>query len=491
MTGAIMKIPFLSNILDAIPGIKNPTTPLSFREKLKWTAIIMGVYFIMFSVPAFGVSQSALQSAEFTIINTIFAARIGTLVTVGIGPIVLSSIILQMLQGAGAIKIDLNDPEQKARFQSMQKLAAIVIAIIEALIFTSTTITLSNPAFFWIVVLQLAVSGVVIIFLDEMMTKYGITSGINLFIAGGVAYAIVAGTVNIIIIHEVVGAIAGGGATAIPNAILSFGPLFFAIIVFLLSIYVLDMKIELPLVFSQFRGIGGRLPIPFLYVSVLPVILATSLTVSLGVWLRVAANVTGPIAPVVHFFAYYSNSTSGAGATLTGGLVYLMQPPGYLPYSSPYGVGGYGTYFYILETYTSPLYMPWGGPPLLIPEWVHFIIYTLILVVLCIIFGKFWVGMTGQSPKELSEQLQDVGWQIPGFRRDPRMIESVLNKYIPTITVLGSIFVALLAAFAAITGAIGNGMGILLTAGIMYGVYQQLEQENMFKGYPALEKFLS
>ncbi len=486
-----MKFPFLNRILDVIPGIKNPATPLSFKEKLKWTAIVMAVYFIMFSTPAFGVNLAALNSPEFLVINTIFAARIGTLVTVGIGPIVLSSIILQMLQGAGAFKMDLNDPEQRARFQSMQKAMAIIIAIIEAVIFTSTTVVLTNPSFFGIVVMQLAISGIIIIFLDETMTKYGITSGINLFIAGGVAYAIVAGTGNILI-PEAITSITSGGATAIPQAILDFGPLFFAIIVFLISIYVLDMKIELPLVFSQFRGVGGRLPIPFLYVSVLPVILATSLTVSLGVWMRVAANVNGPLAPAVHFLAYYSNQSGSSSPVLSGGLIYLMQPLGFLPYSTKYnGVGGYSNYFYILASQTSPLYMPWGGGVLLIPEWMHFIIYTIILIILCVIFGKFWVGMTGQSAHDVAGQLQEVGWQIPGFRRDPRMIESVLNKYLPTITVLGSIFVALLAAFATITGAIGNGMGILLTAGIMYGVYQQLEQENMFKGYPALDKLLS
>ncbi len=485
-----MKIPFLNAILDRIPGIKNPSAPLSFREKMKWTAIIMGVYFVLFSVPAFGVNINVLESSQYAIINIIFAARIGTLVTVGIGPIVLSSIILQMLQGAGAFKMDLNDPEQKARFQSMQKLTAMVIAIIEALIFTSTAVSLTSPAYFGIVAIQLAVSGIIIIYLDETMTKYGITSGINLFIAGGVAYAIIAGT-GTILIPEAVNSLGVGGATAIPQMILDFGPLFFAIIVFMISIYVLDMKIELPLVFSQFRGVGGRLPIPFLYVSVLPVILATSLTVSLGIWLRVAANVSGPLAPAAHFLAYYSNSTTGT-PQLAGGLIYLMQPIGFLPYATNYGgVGGYGNYFYLLATQTSPLYPPWGGAPLLIPEWIHFVIYALILIVLCIVFGKFWVGMTGQSPKEVSEQLQDVGWQIPGFRRDPRMMEGVLNKYIPTITVLGSIFVALLAAFASITGAIGNGMGILLTAGIMYGVYQQLEQEGALKSVPVIDRFLS
>jgi len=126
-----------------------------------------------------------------------------------------------------------------------------------------------------------------------------------------------------------------------------------------------------------------------------------------------------------------------------------------------------------------------------VPEWVHVIVYTVVLVLLCIVFGKFWVEMTGQNPKNVAEQLQDIGWQIPGFRRDPRIIESILNKYIPTITVIGSVIVGLLAALATLTGAVGTGMGILLTVGIMYMTYQQIEQQHMLEGYPALEKMLS
>ncbi len=484
----------LDPILRLIPSIKKPEVAPSFKEKLKWTAIIMSVYFIMFSTPAFGVSITSLNSSIFAILNTIFAARIGTLVTVGIGPIVLSSIMLQLLQGAGLINMDLENIEEKGRFQSLQKLMAMAIAIVEAVIFATTAVVPISRAYFVPIAIQLAIGATIVIYLDEMMVKYGITSGINLFIAGGVAFSLIAGTANILI-PEAISSIAASSATAIPQAILDFGPLFFAIIVFLVSIYVLDMKIELPLAFSQFRGVGGRLPIPLLYVSVLPVILATSLTASLSVWLRVAANVHGPAANIVHFFAYYTNqsgSSGFSGPVLSGGIVYLIQPTGFLPYSTKYGgVGSYNTYFYLLATATSPLYMPWGGAPLFVPEWLHFLIYTLILVLLCVLFGKFWVEMTGQNPKSVAEQLQDVGWQIPGFRRDPRVLESILNKYLPTIIVLGSIFVALLAAFATLTGAIGNGMGILLTAGIMYSLYQQLEQEHMIESYPELNKLLS
>jgi preprotein translocase subunit SecY len=371
----------------------------------------------------------------------------------------------------------------------------MALAVVEAVIFVSTGyVPVSTMAAVPIVILQLAVGAITIIYLDEMMTKYGVTSGINVFIACGVSYAIVAGTFSILIPEAVAAlnpAMGGGGAAAIPNAILAFGPLFFAIIVFLVSIYVYDMKVELPLAFEQFRGIGGRLPIPFLYVSVLPVILASSLELSLTVWFRVLAGVHGTFQNLVRFIAYYQPVSNGAGGstlTLTGGVTYLISPSFPLPYSANYGgIGNYGTYFNYIITHTTTLFLPWGGTAL-VPEWIHVIVYTVVLVVLCVIFGKFWIEMTGQSPKNLAEQIDTGGWQIPGFRRDPRIVENVLNKYIPTLAVLGSIFVGLLAAAATLSGAIGSGMGILLTVGIIYMLYQQLEREGLYQTYPILEK---
>ena len=480
-----MGMEFLDPILKAIPGIRKPSTPLSFKQKLKWTGMIMVVYFLMFSTPAFGVTISTLKSPVYQIINVIFAARLGSLVTVGIGPIVLASIVLQLLNGAGVIKIDLNNPEDKGRFQGIQKMGAMAIAVIEAVIYASTgSVAPISAAYFLPIVIQFIIGAIIVIYLDEMMVKYGITSGINLFIAGGVAYSIIAGTFTVLVPLAAT-AIASGTATAIPQAILAFLPLLFTVVVFLVSLYVLEMKIELPLVFSQFRGVGGRLPIPFLYVSVLPVILATSLLYSLGVWFMPLAHVGGSAGTFIKFLAFYSNQSGTT--TLSGGLIYLIQPNFQ---ASPF-TSGYSTYVYQLTTEWTYLYPPWGGAPIEVPELVHFFIYLIVIVILCIIFGKLWVEMTGQSPKAMAEQLQDVGWQIPGFRRDPRVIEGILNSYLPTITVLGSMFVGILAAFATISGAIGGGMGVLLTAGIMYAIYQQLERDNLIDSYPALSKFVS
>jgi preprotein translocase subunit SecY len=477
----------MDKILPYIPTIKAPGKPLSLREKMYWTGIIITIYFLLYNTYATGVNPQAVTQPFLQLVSIVFAAKIGSVITIGIGPIVLASIVLQLLNGSGLINLDMNNLEDKARFQGVQKLSAMSIGLIESIIFVSTGyVPLASTSYFGIVVFQLFLGSLMIIYMDEMMTKYGITSGINLFIASGVSYAIVAGTVGILL-PEATAAIQAGGAAAVSNAIMAFGPLLFAIIVFIASIYAYEVKVELPLAFGDIRGIGGRLPIPFLYVSVLPVILASSLELSLAVWFRFLAGVHGSLANLAKFFALYT-PTAGGSPQLSGGLIYLISPSFPLPYSAAYGgIGGYGAYFTYLATHTTQLFLPWGGV-VTVYEWEHIIIYVLVLVALSVVFGKFWIEMTGQNPKELAKQIGETGWQIPGFRRDPRIVESVLNKYIPSVTVLGSIFVGLLAALATLTGAVGTGMGILLTVGIIYMLYQQLQQENLYETYPILNK---
>ena len=482
-----MALEFIDKISRFIPQIKGPAQPLSLREKMYWTVGVLVIYFLLYNTVAIGVSQQALSQPFLQLISIVFAAKIGSLITVGISPIVLSSIILQLISGSGVVNIDMNDPTQKARYQVLQKIAAMVIAIVEAFIYVSTGfVPISGPAMYGAVVLQLAIGAITIIFLDEIMTKWGVMSGINIFIASGVSYSIVASTFTILL-PGAEAAVKAGGAAALSNALLVFGPLFFAIVIFLVSIYAYETKVELPLAFEQLRGVGGRLPIPFLYVSVLPVILASSLELSFTVWFRFLAGVTGSFANIAKFIAYYQNISGQP--QLVGGLIYLISPVFPNPYPAPYGIGGYGAYFNYLATSTSQLYLP-SGAIMLVPEWMHVVLYSVVLIILCVIFGKFWIEMTGQNPKNMAEQIGDMGWQIPGFRRDPRIIENVLNKYIPTITVLGSAFVGLLAALATLTGAIGSGMGILLTVGIIYMLYQQLKQEGMFETYPILNKII-
>jgi preprotein translocase subunit SecY len=90
----------------------------------------------------------------------------------------------------------------------------------------------------------------------------------------------------------------------------------------------------------------------------------------------------------------------------------------------------------------------------------------------------------------VAKQLHSGGMQIPGFRGDIRIIEKVLNRYIPAVTLMGGLAVGLLAAFGDLTGCLGGGTGVLLTVGILYRLYEEMAKEQLFEVHPMLRKIM-
>ncbi len=82
-------------------------------------------------------------------------------------------------------------------FQGTQKILAIVFTVFEAavLVYTGSLIP-TDPSLLWLLMLQLIIGALLILFLDEVVSKWGFGSGIGLFIAAGVSEAIVVGTFN-------------------------------------------------------------------------------------------------------------------------------------------------------------------------------------------------------------------------------------------------------------------------------------------------------
>ncbi|MGC9310838.1 MAG: preprotein translocase subunit SecY, partial [Candidatus Aenigmatarchaeota archaeon] len=122
-------------------------------------------------------------------------------------------------------------------------------------------------------------------------------------------------------------------------------------------------------------------------------------------------------------------------------------------------------------------------------ELVRAFTYMGFLTILCVIFSLFWVETTNMGPAAVAEQISSIGMQIPGFRKDKRILVKVLSKYIYPLTVMGAIAVGLLAAVADMTGAYGTGTGILLTVMILYNFYERIGQQYMEDMNPMVRKF--
>src|SRR3989339_1063927 len=111
----------LRDLFNYIPEVKSPSEKkLDFNTKLKWTLIVLGAFFILANVSLFGLSANALSRFEYLAI--ILGTDFGSIISLGIGPIVMASIILQLLAGSGIITIITSTVEGKKFFQGVQKL---------------------------------------------------------------------------------------------------------------------------------------------------------------------------------------------------------------------------------------------------------------------------------------------------------------------------------------------------------------------------------
>src|SRR3989344_5861826 len=171
----------LRNILYNIPEVRRPAEKkLSFNVKLKWTLIILVAFFILANITLYGLSVNAL--AQFGSIAVILGTDFGSVISLGIGPIVMASIILQLLVGSGILKIDTKTEEGKRYFQGLQKIGVFFFIIFEALVFVLLGGLQAAPGYTGVVVFQLILGGIAIMFMDEVSTKWGFGSGVSLFI---------------------------------------------------------------------------------------------------------------------------------------------------------------------------------------------------------------------------------------------------------------------------------------------------------------------
>jgi len=452
--------------------IKKPERKVSFNEKIFWTALVLVIFLVMTEIPLYGVAQSA--SDQFGQLRVIFASNRGTLMELGIGPIVTAGLILQLLAGSSIIKCDMSNHEDRGLFTSASKVFTIILTGIQAGAYILSGMygpNLSGPVIL-IIFAQLIITGVVIMLMDELVQKgWGLGSGISLFIMAGVAQTILwstfspptglfVGSLSSYLGGQItLGEWAFGSAGGVYPSLLG---LIATISVFIVVIYLQGIRIELPMSYAGYKGFRSRYPIKLLYVSNLPVIFASALFANVYffsqlIWSQFGKPVPGTniLFQIIGDYSY--NATSGS-ITPVGGLAYFVTPPRN-----------------IQGVIAAPLQAS---------------VYLAIIVVFCAIFSLIWLEVGGLGPAKVAKQLMDSGMQIPGYRRSGRPIEAILKRYIPVVTVLGGIIVGLVAGVSDFFGAFGSGTGILLSVGIIYQYYELLMRERAAEMFPAFRRIL-
>ena len=109
----------LKDLMMWLPEVTPPVEKkLGFGVKAKWTLIILAAFFILATIPLYGTTTGFLE--RFEQLEVILGADFGSIISLGIGPIVMASIILQLLVGSKILNIDTSTPEGKKFFQDSE-----------------------------------------------------------------------------------------------------------------------------------------------------------------------------------------------------------------------------------------------------------------------------------------------------------------------------------------------------------------------------------
>jgi len=459
-----------------LPQVPKPKRKISLQTKLLWCGACVTIYMVMGQTPLFGATTPEFDFLAFA--RVIFASQQGSLVELGIGPIVTAGLLMPLLRGSDILKFDFKKTEERGIFQTATQMPTYFVIIIEGAVYAWAVYgpNINDPTILGVIIGQLIGASIIVMFMDELIQKgWGLGSGISLFIACGVAQQILWSLFSPLAAGD------GGSIGIFPfiiqqaqlgmlfdwtgfmdvffrsNQLPSIFGLLLTIGVLLILVYTQGMKVEIPIVSTKYRGFAATYPIKLMYVSNISVILASALTANalfIGQMLWSQLNPRNA-SPLFNILAQYDPTSPG---TPIGGIVYYITPP--------------------------------RGLDVLALDPTRGVLYVLFMIGIVVVFGKLWVELGGLSSKKAAQNLLDADVVIPGFRRSNKPVEMLLNKYIPSVTILGSVILGLIAGVSDILGVFGSGIGILLTVDILINYYNQLVREKVEMVMPRLGAWL-
>ncbi|MEX1053343.1 MAG: preprotein translocase subunit SecY [Nitrosopumilaceae archaeon] len=467
-TGLLKKI--ISKAEIYIPQVPKPKKKLSLQVRLAWCGLALFIYLIMSQTPLYGATTPAFDFLAFA--RVIFASQQGTLTELGIGPIVTAGLLMQLLKGSEIFKLDFKKPEDRALFQTATKLVTYIVIVAESILYGISVYGpgLPSPEAGYILIGQLMAASIIIMLLDELIQKgWGLGSGISLFIMAGVTQQILWSLFSPIPAGDggTVGVIPYIGTSLVQgdmldvlfrsNQLPSIFGLFLTAGIMLILVYTQGIKIEIPIISTKYRGFSAVYPIKMMYVSNIPVILASALTanaVFMGQLFWANYNPANNNA-FMNFIAMFDPTSP---STPIGGILYYITPP--------------------------------RGLELAALDPMRAVVYVLFMIGIIVLFGRLWVELGGLSAKTAAKNLLDADVQVPGFRRSNQPVENLLQKYIPAVTIIGSMILGILAGVSDVLGVFGSGIGMLLMVDILINYYNLLIKEQVETVMPKLGALL-
>ncbi|EPY23124.1 protein transport protein SEC61 subunit alpha [Strigomonas culicis] len=473
----------LKPILQLLPEIDKPARLPPIKERIMWTAVALFIFLVSCQVPVYG-ARPANSSDPFYWMRIVLASNRGTLMELGISPMVTASLILELIAGVGIITYDAENKEERSLFEALQKLLAIFITVCEASAYVSSGMygEPSRIGFFMcaVIVLQLLFSTIVCMLLDELLQRgWGIGSGTSLFIATNVCETIVWKCFSPSTINTGRGAEFEGAIIAFFHLLVSrsdkvralreafYRPqlpnltnVFATLVVFVIVVFFQGFRVPL-ITKSKFNSMDRQ-----------PYLIKLSTRATCPSFCRRASCRTSTLSPrcsrAASATATSSSTCSGAGRSAATTRAATAS-------SSPWRAR-------LLPHRALHLLRPARGP-----DPCH-------LLHLCLCsprarsFSRLWITISHTAPRDVAKQLAKQGRWLIQARESEEDMARLLDKYIPVAASFGGLCVGALTLFADFLGAIGSGTGILLSVTMINQYFEILRQEGQELGYNFLNK---
>jgi protein transport protein SEC61 subunit alpha len=449
-----------------LPEVTTPERKIPFKEKVLWTAITLFIYLVCCQIPLYGIKSSE-SSDPFYWMRVILASNRGTLMELGISPIVTSGLVMQLLAGSKIIDVDQGLKEDRALFNGAQKLFGMIITIAQATAYVLSgmygEIAVLGMGNAFLIILQLFFAGIIVLILDELLQKgYGLGSGISLFIATNICENIVWRAFSPTTINTGRGTEFEGAIIALFHLLITrqdkvkalreafyrqnlpnLTNLLATVLVFAIVIYFQGFRVDLPVKNQRQRGAVGSYPIKLFYTSNMPIILQTALVsnvyfVSQLLYRRYPTNI------IINLLGQWQDVGSQGQSIPVGGLTYYISPP---------------------HSFADMASDPFRA-----------IFYVTFVLTACALFSKTWPEVSGSSAKDVAKQLREQQMVMVGHRESS--LERELNRYIPTAAAFGGLCIGALSVMADFMGAVGSGTGILLAVTIIYQYFEIFMKEQ-------------
>lgn len=467
---------FVKPFAPFLPEVRSSDRKILFQEKLLWTLTAILIYFVASQIPLFGIMINDKADPVYWL-RAMMAGNKGTLMDLGLSPILMTSSVIQFLNLMDTLIIDENIKEDVMLFSSFQKLLALIITFGQALVQVSTGF-FGSPSSLGLsvcilIVCQLMFSGVIIILLDELLQKgYGLGSGVNLFIVANICESIVWKAFSPSVYNTGKGPEFEGAVVSLlqllkvrKNKLEALYEAFFrknlpnifcllsTAVMFCIVIYLYNIRLELPLESTQVKTRHMNWGIKLFYVSSMPIIIQNQVITTFYRLSRFLSD-RFPDRWYTRILGVWDLNDSLMYVPVKG-IAYYISPPAN-----------------ILAALRSP---------------IHFLLYAAFMLSTSAMLAYYWVEMNADtSPSGVGKHFERQKLIVKGY--SAQGTQEMLNRYIPIAAVLSGILVGGISIMSDLLDTIGSGQNIILAVSIIGQYFELFVKEQMkYKGAPGME----